>query len=308
MPRPVPNTQTGSLTDNEHGTNDTLILGPGTSPSDLQVVLHGDAFAMYDDSRGGNDTLIGGATADNALFGDARLMFDTADGGNDTLIGGAGSINFLNGDVLFMYDNVRGGNDTLIGGDGAAFNFFLADASDMYGNTHGGNDTLIGGANTSNTFFGDTFTMHDNASGGNDTLIAGANSNNSLFGDALGLRDNARGGNDTLVSSAGTDQMWGDALLINDVVASPTAPTGSVVTGTDTFVFAPGNGDDNVYDFRQSDYDRIDVSAFGFQSIADLTFIDTGADTRIEFDAANSVTLVGFGDPGVLQASDFIFA
>ena len=39
-----------------------------------------------------------------------------------------------------------------------------------------------------------------------------------------------------------------------------------------------------------------------------MTIIDTGADTRIEFDATNSVTLVGFGDPGVLQASDFIFA
>jgi hypothetical protein len=179
-----------------------------------------------------------------------------------------------------MYDDARGGNDTLIGGDGAVFNFFLADASDMYGNTHGGNDTLIGGANTSNTFFGDTFTMHDNA----------------------------RGGNDTLISSGGTDHMYGDALLINDVVASPTAPTGSVVTGTDTFVFAPGNGADFVYDLRQSDHDRIDVSAYGFHGLADMTIIDTGADTRIEFDATNSVTLVGFGDPGILQASDFIFA
>ena len=195
MPRPVPNSQTGSLTDNEHGTNDTLILGPGTSPSDLQVVLHGDAFALYDDSRGGNDTLIGGA----------------------------GSINFLNGDVLFMYDNARGGNDTLI-------------------------------------------------------------------------------------SSGGTDHMYGDALLINDVVASPTAPTGSMVTGTDTFVFAPGNGADFVYDLRQSDHDRVDVSAYGFHGLADMTIIDTGADTRIEFDATNSVTLVGFGDPAILQASDFIFA
>jgi hypothetical protein len=68
------------------------------------------------------------------------------------------------------------------------------------------------------------------------------------------------------------------------------------------------NGADFVHDLRQSDHDRIDVSAYGFESIADLTFIDTGADTRIEFDATNSVTLVGFGDPGVLQASDFIFA
>src|SRR3981081_2527793 len=138
MPKPVPNTQTGSLTDHQHGTNDTLILadaGMGGPP--LQVVLYGEAFAMYDDSRGGNDTLIGGA----------------------------GAINFLNDDVLSMYDHAYGGNDTLIGGDGAIFNFFLGDASDMYDSSRGGNDTLIGGANTDNELFGDAFTMHGNARG-----------------------------------------------------------------------------------------------------------------------------------------------
>jgi Ca2+-binding RTX toxin-like protein len=81
-----------------------------------------------------------------------------------------------------------------------------------------------------------------------------------------------------------------------------------VVTGADTFVFAPGNGGDFVYDLRPGDQDRIDVSTWGFQSLADMTLVDTGADTRIEFDAANSVTLVGFADPGLLQASDVIFA
>jgi len=37
--------------------------------------------------RGGNDTLIGGANANNGLFGDARLIYDNARGGDDTLIG-----------------------------------------------------------------------------------------------------------------------------------------------------------------------------------------------------------------------------
>jgi hypothetical protein len=79
-------------------------------------------------------------------------------------------------------------------------------------------------------------------------------------------------------------------------------------TRSDAHRFAPGNGGDFVHDLRQGDQDRIDVSAWGVQSLADMTIIDTGADTRIEFDATNSVTLVGIGDPGVLQASDFIFA
>ena len=77
MAKLVPNTQTGSLTDHQHGTDDTLILGAGSGPSDLQISLFGDAFAMYDHSRGGNDTLIGGANANNALTGDARSCTTT---------------------------------------------------------------------------------------------------------------------------------------------------------------------------------------------------------------------------------------
>ena len=70
--------------------------------------------------------------------------------------------------------------------------------------------------------------------------------------------------------------MWGDAQFINGVLASPTAPTGTVVTGADTFVFAPGNGNDDINDFRQSDGDKIDVSAYGFDSIDDMMITDTG--------------------------------
>ena len=154
--------------------------------------------------------------------------------------------------------------------------------------------------------------MYNNARGGNDTLIGGASSSdylaNHLVGDASFMSGNAHGGNDTLISGTGTDNMWGDAQIINGVAASPTAPTGYVVTGADTFVFAPGNGADVVYDFRQSDGDKIDVSAYGFNTLADMLITDMGDDTTIGFDATNSVTLIGFGDPSVLQASDFLFA
>ena len=41
MPKPVPNTQTGSLTDHQHGTNDTLVgVDSGND------ILFGDAFSM----------------------------------------------------------------------------------------------------------------------------------------------------------------------------------------------------------------------------------------------------------------------
>ena len=56
--------------DNARGGDDTLIGGAGSGPRPA-TSPYGDAFAMHDNSRGGNDTLIGGAS-DNVLTGDAR--------------------------------------------------------------------------------------------------------------------------------------------------------------------------------------------------------------------------------------------
>jgi hypothetical protein len=148
--------------------------------------------------------------------------------------------------------------------------------------------------------------MGGSARGGNDHLTGSDVGSNFLRGDAREMYDNARGGNDTLISGTGIDHMWGDAEFINGAPASSTAPTGSVVTGADTFAFAPGNGNDDINDFRQSDHDRIDVRAYGIHSFVDMTVSYTGTDTTIAFDATNSVTLVGFSGP--LQASDFFFA
>src|SRR5260370_357042 len=122
--------------------------------------------------------------------------------------------------------------------------------------------------------------MDDHSRGGNDTLIAGAAPVNNLYGDAFSMSGNARGGNDILISGPGTDHMWGDAAIINGVAASPTAPTGTVVTGADTFVFAPGSGNDDINDFRQSDHDKIDVSAYGFHNLADMTITAAGRGNR----------------------------
>jgi len=252
MPKPVPNTQTGSLTDHQRGTDDTLI-----GVDNALNTLYGDAFEMHDHARGGNDHLSGGAGSFIFLLGDAGTMDGDSRGGNDTLIGAHGSVNNLFGDAQAMHDNARGGNDTLIGLSAAPFNISTAPS-------------------------------------------------NILYGDAFSMSDNARGGNDTLISGTGTDHMWGDAQVINGIAASPTAPTGTVITGADTFVFAPGSGNDDINDFRQSDHDKIDVSAYGFHSIADMVITTTGVDTKIAFDATNSVTLVGISDPNVLHTSDFI--
>src|SRR4051812_23419323 len=100
MPTRVPNTQTGSLTDHQHGTDDTFVGF---------TYLHGDAFSMVDASRGGDDTLTGGAGpgftfgpfggVTNNLYGDADSLHDSARGGDDRLTGGDGSTNNLFGDA-----------------------------------------------------------------------------------------------------------------------------------------------------------------------------------------------------------------
>jgi hypothetical protein len=55
MAKLVPNTQTGSLTDHQQGTDDALL-----GVDDASNVLYGDAFDMDDHARGGNDSLTGG--------------------------------------------------------------------------------------------------------------------------------------------------------------------------------------------------------------------------------------------------------
>jgi hypothetical protein len=335
----------GEMSGSTHGGNDTLIggnnTGAGSSFSPVFALvtngLAGDSRTdMSGSAQGGNDTLIGGSNSGsgdgflvaNFLQGDANQMFDDTHGGNDTLIGGNNSVgnglvtNGLVGDAGAMSDSAHGGNDHLIGGSntgpGSIMNTLFGEGG-MSGSTQGGNDTLTGGNNSgsgtvTNTLRGDASTMSGSAQGGNDILKGGDNSgsgsvSNELVGDAEFMLNSAQGGNDRLISGTNArDQMWGDAKIINGVIASPTAPTGTVTTGSDTYVFAPGNGRDSIMDFRQSDHDKIDVSAFGFADFAALSLAisDNGVNTLINFGGGNGVVLVGFADSSLLTAGDFI--
>ncbi len=136
--------------------------------------------------------------------------------------------------------------------------------------------------------------------GGDDTLTGGSGSTNNLYGDAGDMWDSSVGGNDTLISGTGTDNMWGDAYN-KDLF---------VTTGADTFVFTTANGNDTIYDF-ENDKDLIDVSGYGFagdiSGFLASNISDLGDDTLINFGGGNTVTLVGFADPSLLTAADFIF-
>jgi len=302
----------GNLGDHQHGRHQRLRLGDDGGDA------FGDAEELHDASRGGHDLLVGGANAVvNNLFGDADAMLDRSRGGNDTLVGGAhASFNNLYGDAFFLAGDTLGGKDLLTGGAGAFDNTLHGDARFMLDRARGGDDLLIGGANaTSNTLYGDAWNIRGAARGGNDTLIGAGGSTNYLYGDAQSLSGSAVGGNDRLVSGRGTDLMWGDAADVGP----------GAKTGADIFAFAPGGGDDSIFDFRHSDGDRIDVSAYGIRNLADMTITQSGGDARIDlapvdhggflgllahvgaFGGADCVTLAGVG-ANTLQASDFIFA
>jgi hypothetical protein len=230
-------------------------------------------------------------------------MDDNARGGNDTVTGVFG-YNTLYGDAYDMHGHSRGGNDVLIGSSaggvptGSHVDLY-GDAFNMDDDAQGGNDQLTGVTNAPNYLYGDAYTMACDAKGGDDVLTAGGGpyATNYLYGDANEMDGNAIGGNDTLISSTGTDYMWGDAATMSS----------SAKGGADTFVFAPNNGTDFVEDFRQTDNDKIDLTAFGFHDISDLNMSGNGANTVIDFGGGNTVTLVGIPDPSVLTDSDFIF-
>src|SRR5262249_27053563 len=238
--------------------------------------------------------------------GDARNMFDDTHGGNDTLIGGNNSgsgnglvVNGLVGDGSGMLGSAHGGNDLLIGGNttplgnGRVENFLAGDAGIMSGSTQGGDATLIGGSNSGsgsveNTLQGDAFHFFFIAGGsvihaGDDTLVAGT-------------------------ASAGTvkNTMWGDAQIVD--------PGVTVTFGHDTFVFqdkvAAGQtvGTQNfIGDFQQG----LDVIKFigvvGASSFAELSpHITTVSGNTIIETQDDKVTLLGF--TGTLTAQDFAFA
>lgn len=322
----IPNDPYVVMTGHDRGTNDNL------SSSDSPLPLVGDAARMNGSSAGGNDTITAlGDAGTHLVFGDAVTMDGASRGGADLLIGGNGLLlaidfpdgtgeivilatrNYLTGDAAFMLLSSRGGNDTLLGGS-LAENYLSGDALSMQQTSRGGNDRLVGGLGGRNVLTGDSgkaFDTYDDAvigmlghaRGGNDVLIAGGFSAdadaygtglnfNILIGDSLKMSDDSVAGKDKLISGSATDQMWGDAQILGN----------NVTTAADTFVFNPDSGNDTIFDFRQSDHDRIDVRAYGFDQLADMVI--TG--NVIGFGDGNGVTLDGFAT--TLTASDFIFA
>jgi Ca2+-binding RTX toxin-like protein len=194
-------------------------------------------------------------------------------GGDDLLIGNAG-VDLIRGDD--GDDEIRGGggNDELWGGNGddriqgqAGRDTVLGEEGNdrIWG---GGGDDVIGGGGGTDRLFGSN--GHDilNGDGGAD-ILRGAKGNDILSG---GARD------DILDGGKGQDRLTGGA-------------------GADLFVFAPGDGSDEITDFSVADGDRIDLGqlalGLSYGEFRDQHLAQTGTGVTIQVDAGLSVLLTG---------------
>ena len=190
-----------------------------------------------------------------------------------------------------------------------------------------GDDVLAGGAGD------DTFNVLGGAEGF-DVVLGGAGFDRiqaSPYNDVIGLvrltgveAIDGGAGSDTIRLTAGNDALDLTGVTVSgielvdagggdDVIAaSAAADVLKGGLGNDTFVFAPGFGNDAIADFQlgtasQPVADVIDLSALGLQSFAELQghMTQLGADTIIAIDAETSLRLAGIS-LSQLQGNDFI--
>jgi Ca2+-binding RTX toxin-like protein len=232
--------------------------------------------ALGDQSSAGNDSIQG------TIMGD--IVLDGA--GNDTILAAGG-------DDVIVYDS---GNDVIVG----------------HGTFNTGFDTLDLGKYSAGEV---TFDVS-----GYDVLVttpdgvieldyqirydlghARSNIESIIFSDetldeagirARAVADQATTGNDNVTGTNFADRVFGG--LGNDTL------TGNA--GADTFVFAVGDGDDQITDF----VDGTDLIEFAGLTFADLTISQSGSNTLIDYGASDSLLLLAL-DHNVLTQSDFVF-
>ena len=317
---------------------DTLLGGDGNdflSGDGDNDVLHGNA---------GNDVLVGGSGNDQ-VFGDAGddvmrggAGADAYDGGGGidtvdysaapavtTVFGttgvlvnlalGAGSAGDSVGDTYASVENVRGS---------AYVDWLVGDAHDnaLFGN--GGADIIAGGAGADNLdggdgsdwldYFGSSAGVSINlatnqASGGDaagDTIanfenVRATDAADVLIGSDVGNELHAGGANDLLVGQGGNDRLQGDGG--NDVMVGG--------ADSDTFVFYAGSDQDVILDFTVG-VDHLEFGGVNFvDSLADLHFFQSGANTIMTYDndPGAMTTLVGVDVQQLLAhaQTDFLF-
>ena len=129
-------------------------------------------FAGWEYGTGGNDRLLGDATAENI----------DAQGGDDTVFGGGGDDRIRGGEGQ---DSLLGdaGDDTIYGDAGNDWLVGGADNDTLYGGAD--NDRLIGASGT-DELFGGAGADALNGGAGDDTLTGGADADTFVFNDSFG--------------------------------------------------------------------------------------------------------------------------
>ena len=291
------------------GGNDEIRSAENASSTGLHQIF-GDAGALQDFARGGNDRILWTSGGEAYISGDAYQMDGNSIGGNDQFkITNLFSSSFeVYGDSIYMYGSSRGGADHMEGGVIDSNEVFGAtrwhgDALEMTGSAMGGRDLIRGMSgisssdvvNVNNLIYGDAYDMQGSAIAGDDTLIGGDYASNAMWGDTQTAGAGVTLGNDRLISGAYADDlMWGDALSY----------AGSGLGGADVFVFGANNGVDEIRDF-ESGHDKIEIKGIaGIDDFGDLAVNYYDDKSVIDFGGGNTVTVVGVT---TLTASDFIF-
>jgi VCBS repeat-containing protein len=209
----------------------------------------------------------------------------------------------------FGNDLIEGGNgNDQATGDAPWFYFRWTDTGDQ----QMGDDILLGGAGN-DRLHGDSELVRMGYDGdatgtelrmGNDYLNGG-DGDDYIYGDIswmegdTALVDNRMiAGDDIIEGGRGNDSLWGDG------------PSAWTQTGADVFIFGCHSGHDVINDFEVGQ-DRIDLKAYGYIDIADLSITQNGNTAVIDLDGPeaweNSLTVIMDTNAGLTNA-DFLFA
>ena len=277
----------------------------GNSGSNLLIAGAGD-----DVVRGGDDVdSLFGESGNDELFGDAGIDYLVGGTGNDTLDGGDDA------DALYGED----GDDVLIGGSSFSTDILVggADNDVLRGDSGQGDYDLMDGGAGDDSYYVDTpdDLTFEAADGGIDTVYATINGagyylyanveNLVLGGDTpfgvgneLNNRITGSDASNWLLGGAGDDILNGRGG--NDVLFGE--------AGADVFVFAQGTGGDVIGDFTAGT-DRIDLSAFGFTSFAQVEAAlgENGGTSFLTLGNGDMIVLNGVAR-SALGAGDFILS
>ena len=224
----------------------------------------------------GHDTLIGG-DGDDTITGDGGSGY----AGNDILFGNAGN------------DDLRGrdGNDQIDGGSG----------SDTI-TTGSGLDKIILRIGDGGNTLSDADIITDFTDGSDNFGLDGG----LLFSQLVIAQGSGAYASDTIISK-GSEYL---AILQGIDVSLLSDADFETSVSDDLFVFTDGTGNDTVNDFTAGAGigDVLDITDFGFAGLTALLAVtnDAGANTVIQLDVNDSITLIGV-QKAELHQDDFLF-